>query len=82
MEDAITCERFVELVTDYLEGVLDADDARRFEEHLVLCPGCEIYLEQIRETATLVGRLEEQHLTEPARSQLLEAFRGWGLKSG
>lgn len=80
MEGAISCEQFVELVTDYLEGALDAGTARRFEEHLVLCPGCETYLEQIRETAKLVGRLEEQHLTEPARSHLLDAFRGWEPK--
>ncbi len=30
----------VELVTDYLEGALDGDQRRRFDEHLAACPGC------------------------------------------
>ena len=30
----LTCQDFVELVTDYLEGALDEDTGRRFEEHL------------------------------------------------
>ena len=28
----LTCQDFVELVTDYLEGALDEDTVRRFEE--------------------------------------------------
>ena len=31
---ALGCQEFVELVTAYLEGALDAADQRRFDEHL------------------------------------------------
>lgn len=77
MEQPLTCREFVELVTDYLEGALDPIARRRFEQHLALCPGCDTYLVQMRETARGAGRLEEEHLTEPARSRLLDAFRTW-----
>jgi anti-sigma factor RsiW len=77
MAGPITCKEFVELVTDYLEDDLGPADRRRFERHMALCPGCEIYLRQVTETAHVVGRLEERHLSEPARSQLLNAFREW-----
>ena len=40
----IDCKDLVELVTDYLEGVLDAEDVERFEDHLALCDGCDVYV--------------------------------------
>jgi hypothetical protein len=52
----LTCQEFVELVTDYLEGALDEDTVRRFEEHMDLCQGCETYLSQMKETASRLGR--------------------------
>ncbi len=74
---ALTCRELVELVTDYLEGALGPDDVARFEEHTALCPGCEVYVDQLRRTVAEVGRLEPEHLDPPARDQLLEAFRDW-----
>ncbi|MBP1692587.1 MAG: anti-sigma factor, partial [Chloroflexi bacterium] len=55
----MTCQQFVELVTDYLEGSLSPEDRARFEAHLAVCDGCEIYLEQIEETIRLTGKLSE-----------------------
>ncbi len=77
MERGLSCQEFVELVTDYLEGSLPPEERRRFEEHLERCPGCDTYLAQIRDTAATAGRVEEEHLTEPARTRLLDAFRTW-----
>ena len=36
---ALSCREIVELVTDYLEGDLDATTTNAFETHLDLCPG-------------------------------------------
>lgn len=71
----LTCQDFVELVTDYLEGALDDDAVRRFEEHLALCPGCETYLDQMKETASRLGEIPVESLSAEARSTLLSAFR-------
>ena len=49
----LTCQELVELVTDYLDGALDEETADRFEQHLSVCPGCETYLGQMKETASL-----------------------------
>jgi anti-sigma factor RsiW len=75
--EPMPCNDFVELVTQYLDGSLDKRARERFEHHMALCPGCETYLEQIRQTASAVGRIEEHDLSEPARSHLLSAFRDW-----
>ncbi|MDH4176878.1 MAG: zf-HC2 domain-containing protein [Thermoleophilia bacterium] len=73
----LTCAKVVELVTEYLEGTLDPLDRERFERHLVICPGCETYLSQIRTTISLAGRVTEDDLSVEARDALLAAFRDW-----
>jgi len=73
----ITCKEFVELVTDYLEGSLSPEDQARFEAHLAVCDGCEIYLKQIGETIRLTGKLSEEQLPPEAKDKLLKIFRDW-----
>jgi predicted anti-sigma-YlaC factor YlaD len=73
----LSCQEFVELVTDYLEGVLDAATTARFEHHLNLCHGCVVYLEQMQETAARLGSVPVESLSPEAQSALLEAFRGF-----
>jgi predicted anti-sigma-YlaC factor YlaD len=73
----MTCELFVELVTEYLEDTMDPDTRQRFEDHLALCPGCVIYLDQIRETVRQAGQLQSQDLSPAARDHLLRAFDDW-----
>jgi len=73
----ISCQELVELVTDYLEGALSAEDGRRFDSHIVACDGCRAYLEQIRVTVALAGRLTPEQLDPDAEAALLQAFRDW-----
>jgi anti-sigma factor RsiW len=73
----LNCAQIVELVTAYLEGALGPEDRERFEEHLVFCDGCDRYLEQMRVTIDVTGRLEPGELPSELEERLLEAFRGW-----
>jgi predicted anti-sigma-YlaC factor YlaD len=75
--EQLSCQELVELVTDYLEGALADEEVVRFEEHIGTCDGCQIYLEQMRETIAVVGELTGESVTPEAESALLEAFRGW-----
>jgi anti-sigma factor RsiW len=74
------CRELVELVTDYLENRLSASDRARFEAHIADCPYCETYLEQMRQTIRLLGRLPEELLSDEARQALVSAFREWARK--
>jgi anti-sigma factor RsiW len=74
---ALGCQEFVELVTAYLEGVLDPGDERRFDEHLGACGNCAQYLEQIRQTIRITGTLRPEDLSPEAEEALLKAFRDW-----
>jgi anti-sigma factor RsiW len=71
----LSCQEFVELVTDYLEGALDDATRTRFEQHLAACPGCETYLDQMRETASRLGEIPVETLSPELRTTLLTAFR-------
>ena len=73
----MACQELVEVITDYLEGTLGARDRRRFEAHLALCDPCVVYLEQMRASIALTGRVPLGALSAPVREGLIEAFRGW-----
>lgn len=75
--DYLTCKELTELVTDYVEGALPRRDRERFEEHMMTCPPCQGYLEQMRHTIALLGRLPEDTIPPEAEQVLLEAFRSW-----
>ena len=73
----LSCAELVELVTEYLEDALDPRTRLRFERHLAECEGCDTYLEQMRQTMKLLGRIPQETLSQPTRERLLAAFRGW-----
>lgn len=73
----ISCQEVVELVTDYLEGGLPADETALFEQHLNFCDGCIWYLDQMRITVATVGRVREEDVPVETRDRLLAAFRDW-----
>ena len=73
----LSCQEFVELVTEYLEGAMAPDERERFDAHLALCDPCTTYLEQMELTIRAAGRLSAEDLSPEAEGELLEAFRDW-----
>ena len=71
----ISCQEVVEIVTDYLEGQLDESTRAELEAHLALCPGCDLYLQQMRATIDQLGHVPVESLSEQAQSDLMSAFR-------
>ena len=75
--ETLTCQELVELVTDYLEGALGAAKRVRFEAHIRQCGPCAIYLDQMRTTIRLIGKLTTESLARAAQRELLGLFRDW-----
>jgi anti-sigma factor RsiW len=75
--DDLACNEVVEMITDYLEGVLPAAEVRRLERHLATCPGCTEYVEQMRALAGSFQGLAEDSLPAAMRDGLIAAFRGF-----
>jgi predicted anti-sigma-YlaC factor YlaD len=72
--EEVTCEEFVELVTDYFEGALPRRTLGHVEEHLVMCDWCVAYVGQMQATIVSLGALRE---SQPAAApeSLLAALR-------
>jgi anti-sigma factor RsiW len=70
----LPCNEAVELLTDYLEGALDDVTTRRVEAHLDLCPPCQVYLDQLRETAAAVRRLTPPPVPDGLAARLAATF--------
>jgi predicted anti-sigma-YlaC factor YlaD len=80
--EELSCREVVELLGDYLEGAMTPGERARLDGHLADCEGCAAYLEQLRVTIRLGGRLSEEAVPPEAvppeaMAPLLEAFRAW-----
>jgi predicted anti-sigma-YlaC factor YlaD len=73
----LSCQEVVEILGDYLEGTMPPEDRVRLDEHLAECDGCTAYLDQLRTTIRLSGRLSQEAVAPEAMAPLLEAFRAW-----
>ncbi len=72
----LVCIVAVERVTEYLDDALRPDERTEFEEHLVTCPGCVIYLRQVRAQIAASAELgRPRPPPEEVSRKLLDMFR-------
>jgi anti-sigma factor RsiW len=73
----MTCREFVDFLMSYLDGELEAEPRRVFEEHLQGCPTCVEYMESYKQAVEL-GRCacqdEEGPPPEDVPPQLVDAI--------
>jgi len=72
--DAMSCQQFVEIVTDYLERQLDEARLLWTDEHLATCDACRNYLEQMRQTIAALRGLGDETLDSSRREAILAAM--------
>ena len=73
----MTCREFVDFLMQYLDSELDAEPRRVFEQHLRMCPPCEVYLDSYKDAIRL-GKLackdDDAPVPEAAPEQLIQAI--------
>ena len=72
-----TCQELAELLTEYLEGLLTPSERASFDRHIAGCRDCTLYVEQMRLTIAVSGRIRSDDIPPAVRDELLTAFRGW-----
>jgi len=70
----MSCNELVELATAHLDGALHPRTRAGINHHLLHCRGCVNYLEQLRITVHIVGRVGAESLNAAYRNRLLDAF--------
>ena len=71
----IACVSGVQLLMDYLEGVLPADVVARLEAHVDGCQRCQAFIESYRETPRLLRDATDASLPADVRRSLTEFLR-------
>jgi hypothetical protein len=69
--DEVTCQQFVDLITDYFEGALGERTLSHVEEHLVLCDWCVAYAEQMKATIVALKELRRPASPDPPAGALV-----------
>ncbi|GAB4236783.1 MAG: hypothetical protein Kow00109_10430 [Acidobacteriota bacterium] len=69
MKDFFKCQECVDLLTDYLEGLLDSDVRERFEDHMAACAPCINFLKTFEKSTQMLQQLREQQVEVPADVQ-------------
>lgn len=77
--DPRKCEETRALMSDYIDGELDAEGRRRVEGHVRFCHRCHAVLANLRQT---LGRLRSLHEVQPTGGDDPDAVtarvaRGW-----
>ena len=73
--DPLVCREFVELVSDYIEGTMPAEERARFEAHLAECDGCAGYLEDVGRMITSMHAIPAPPPDAATREVLQRALR-------
>ena len=64
------CREVVDLLTEYLEGDLSTDDARRLEAHLASCDACAGFLQSLKIVRAAAGTPRAAAVPEDCRRAL------------
>jgi anti-sigma factor RsiW len=69
------CLEMVDLLSDYIDGNLDAGMRGLIEEHGGECPPCRSFIRTLKKTVEAVRKQPRSPLPEKLRSALAEALR-------
>jgi predicted anti-sigma-YlaC factor YlaD len=65
MKDFFKCQECVDLLTDYLEGTLDAEVREKLDEHLLGCAPCINFVKSFEKCSDMTRLLREQQVDVP-----------------
>jgi anti-sigma factor RsiW len=78
----LTCQQLVELITDYAEGALDAEQHAAVARHLSDCDECLRYASQLQQTGRVLASMPAPVLSNDDRAALIAAYREWCARQG
>ena len=67
---AANCKQCIDLLVDYVDGVLDTDLRAKLDGHLHDCGACEEFLESYRATTTLCKKALAREMPDSLANKL------------
>ena len=71
----MSCKEVAELSTEYLEGSLPFWRRMAVRMHLAMCRRCPAFMDQLRKTIELLGRLPPEPVPQEKCAELIRQFR-------
>jgi anti-sigma factor RsiW len=78
----LTCQVSVDLLPNYLDDDLPEAQTVRLEQHIMICPGCHTYLEQLRRTIAVVSGLRTGEAGHEAGADIAARLAAEGILTG
>jgi anti-sigma factor (TIGR02949 family) len=71
-----TCKDSIDLLLEFLDGEMPAEDAKHLEEHLSECPPCVDFLRTYKATPSLCKRALGKQMPKELATKLTDFLRG------
>ncbi len=68
--DRSTCRRYLESLSDYVEGELSDELCRELEAHMAICENCRIVVNTLEKTISLYRELPAPDMPNAVRERL------------
>lgn len=72
---SMKCQDLLKQLGEYVDGTIDPELCREFEQHLAGCTTCEVVIDNLKKTITIFKAGQPYELPLPFRSKLHEAIR-------
>jgi anti-sigma factor RsiW len=72
--DSDTCRRYLNSLSDYVDGVLDEELCDELETHMESCENCRIVVNTLSKTIALYHQLPEPELPSAVRARLFKVL--------
>lgn len=70
----ITCQSFLDDLSDYIDGDVAQEIRVTFEAHLAKCPNCWVVFDETQRTVEIFQRYDCQPLPEKVKDRLLQTL--------
>ena len=73
-EDRAECRRYLESLSDYVDGALSEDLCRELETHMSSCENCRIVVNTLSKTVTLYHQLPSPDIPSDVKQRLYKVL--------
>ena len=78
----LTCKRFLEELSGYLEKTLDPADLAELQRHVNECPNCFVVCDTTQKTLKVFKGMDAQAMPKGVQERLMSALGRWKVEKG
>jgi len=68
------CRRYLEAISDYVDGALEDELCRELEAHMAICDNCRVVVNTVAKTITLYRQMPAPEMPSQVRERLFRVL--------